>query len=57
MLLVSGGFISQTACRLMWDFTVTFDLPTLVDKQHNVTKLIDVAIPGDSCIQQKAVEK
>jgi len=28
-----------------------------VDKQHDVVKLIDVAIPGDSRIQQKAVEK
>jgi len=49
----------------MWDFTVTVDSPIqhnrpdikLVDKQHDVTRLIDVAIPGHSCIQQKAVEK
>jgi len=50
----------------MWDFTITVDSPiphnqpdiTLVDKQqYNITRLIDVAIPGDSYIQQKAVEK
>jgi len=49
----------------MWDFTITVDSPTphnqpditLIDKQHNLVKLIDVAIPGDSRIQQKAVER
>jgi len=29
----------------------------VVDKQQDVVKLIDVVIPGDSHIQQKAVEK
>ena len=53
------------SCTLMWDFTITVDSPTphnrpditLVDKQHDVVKLIDVAIPGDSHIKHKVVEK
>jgi len=57
--------MDNTSYTLMWDFTTTVDSPiphnqpdiTLVDKQHDVVKLIDVAIPGDSCIQHKAVEK
>jgi len=55
----------NTSCTLMWDFSITVDSPTphnrpditLVDKQHDMVKLIDVAIPGDSRIQQKVVEK
>ena len=62
---MSHQVMDNTSCTLMWDFTISVDSPTphnrpditLVDKQNDVVKLIDVAIPGDSRIQQKAVEK
>jgi len=57
--------LSNTACKLMWDFTIVADSPiahnrpdiTLVDKQSNTVKFIDNAIPGDCHIKQKVIEK
>ena len=56
--------MDNTSCTLIWDLTITVGSPTphnrpditLVDKQHDVVKLIDVAIPGDSHIQHKVVK-
>ena len=57
--------LSNTACKLMWDFTIVADSPiahnrpdiTLIDKQSNTVKFIDIAIPGDCRIKQKVIEK
>ena len=47
--------MDNTSCTLMWDFSKMVDSPTphnqpditMVDKQHDVVKFIDVAIRGD----------
>ena len=51
--------------KILWDYTIQTgnSLPhyqpdiTFVDKQNAKTKFIDIAIPGDSRISQKFVEK
>ena len=51
--------------KLLWDFTIVTDAAvrhncpdiTLVRKSSNEVFLIDVAIPGESRIAQKGVEK
>ena len=55
----------QSTLKLLWDFTIVTDAVihhnrpdiTLVRKSSNEVFLIDVAIPGESCISQKSVEK
>ena len=52
-------------CKLFWDFTIITDACihhnrpdiTFVDKRSDLLYLIDVAIPGDSRLSSKAVEK
>jgi len=51
--------------KLLWDFTIATDATirhnrpdiTLVRKSSNEVFLVDVGIPGESCIAQKGVEK
>ena len=52
-------------CKLLWDFSLVTDASlrhnrpdiTMVLKQTNEAYLIDIAIPGDSRLTQKLVEK
>ena len=52
-------------CKLLWDFTIITDTPlqhnrpdiTFVLKKKNEVYLINIAIPGDSRLSCKAVEK
>ena len=55
----------NNVCKLLWDFSIVNDTSlqhnrpdiTMVLKQTNGVYLIDIAIPGDSRLSQKVVEK
>jgi len=57
--------LENSDVKILWDYTIQTgsSLPhnrpdiTFIDKQKAETKFIDVAIPGDSRISQKSVEK
>ena len=53
--MVGTQVTTNPSCTLMRDFIITVDLPTLINKQHNVVKIIGIAIPGDSHFQEKAI--
>ena len=51
--------------KLLWDFTIQYDRfiearrpdIVLVDKMNKEVKTIDIAVPGDSRIAEKELEK
>ena len=55
----------NNVCKLLWDFSIVTDTSlqhnhpdiTMVLKQTNEVYLIDIAIPGDSRLSQKVVDK
>jgi len=71
LYVMFGGDTSQMAvcendtCKLLWDFTLVAESPlphnrpdiTYVHKDKKEVYLIDIAVPGDTRIAQKAIEK
>ena len=60
-----GAVIENENFKLLWDFTIQCDRfiearrpdVVLIDKKNKEVKIIDVAVPGDSGVTEKELEK
>ena len=59
------GCVEKEKVKLLWDFVIQCDREViakkpgiiLIDKGNKLTKIIDVAIPGDARVLEKEREK